>query len=66
MNSGNRFIGSQSGRALMVRAYLVSILVVAVARATNFPTISIPAGNPGRLNLPNRPGLLKVIENGEN
>jgi hypothetical protein len=23
MNSGNRFIGSQSGRALMVRAYLV-------------------------------------------
>jgi hypothetical protein len=66
MYSGKIFIGSQSGRALIVRAYLVSILVVAVARATNFPTISIFAGDPGRLNLPNRPGLLEVKENGEN
>jgi hypothetical protein len=49
----------------MVRSYLVSIFVVTVARATNFPTTSIPAGNPGRLNLPNRPGLLKIKDNGK-
>jgi hypothetical protein len=65
MNSGNRFIGSQSASALMDRSHLVSIFVVAVARAKKFPTTSILAGNPGRLNLPNRPRLLKIKDNGK-
>jgi hypothetical protein len=57
-NFGNIFIGCQFAAIFEVRSYLGLISEVAVACATNLPTISSCVGKPGRLNRPNSSGFL--------